>query len=112
MPGWGRFRELCTLRFGPVVRRTRLSELARLPFTSTVHDYAEIFNELLCHAHNLSASQKAELFVGGLPDHIKVDVELRDPNAFLTTTVPPATTTLTPSSSYTPLTLETVAAAV
>jgi hypothetical protein len=67
------------LRFGPTVRGTRLSELARLPFTSTVHDYAERFNELLCHAHNLSASQKAKLFVGGLLDHIKVDVDLRDP---------------------------------
>jgi hypothetical protein len=79
MPAWGRFRELCTLRFGPAVRGTRLSELARLPFISTVHDYAERFNAVLCHAHNLSASQKAELFVGGLPDHIRIDVELREP---------------------------------
>ena len=79
MPAWGRFRELCTLRFGPAVRDTRLSELARLPFISTVHDYAERFNAVLCHAHNLSASQKAELFVGGLPDHIRIDVELRNP---------------------------------
>jgi hypothetical protein len=64
MPEWGRFRELCTLRFGPAVRGTRLAELARLPLTSMVHDYAERFNEVLCHARNLSASQKAKLFVG------------------------------------------------
>ena len=34
---------------------------------------------MLCHARNLSAPQKAELFVGGLSEHIKVDVKLREP---------------------------------
>ena len=34
---------------------------------------------MLCRAHNLSAPQKGELFVGGLLEHIKVDVELREP---------------------------------
>ena len=79
MPTWDRFKELCNLQFGPAVRNTRLSELARLPFTSTVQDYSARFNAVLCHARNLSAPQKAELFVGGLPEHIKVDVELREP---------------------------------
>ena len=79
MPTWDRFKELCNFRFGPAVRGTRLSELARLPFTSTVQEYSDRFNAILCHARNLSAPQKAELFVGGLPEHIKVDVELRDP---------------------------------
>ena len=79
MPTWDRFKELCNLQFGPAVRGTRLSELARLPFTSTVQDYSERFNAVLCHARNLFASQKAQLFVGGLPEHIKVDVELREP---------------------------------
>jgi len=32
-----------------------------------------------CHAHNVSTLQRAELFVGGLPDHIRVDVEMRYP---------------------------------
>jgi len=44
-----------------------------------VQDYSGRFNMVLCHARNLSAPQKAELFVGGLPEHIKVDVELREP---------------------------------
>jgi hypothetical protein len=79
MPSWERFKELCNLRFGPAVRNTRLSELARMPFTSTVQDYSDRFNAVLCHARHLSAPQKAELFVGGLPEHIKVDVELREP---------------------------------
>jgi hypothetical protein len=79
MPPWDRFRELCHLQFGPPVRGTRLAELARLPFTSTVHEYSDRFKALQCHARNLSAPQKAELYVGGLPEHIRVDVELRDP---------------------------------
>lgn len=34
---------------------------------------------MLCHARNLSAPEKGELFVGVSPEHIKVDVELREP---------------------------------
>jgi hypothetical protein len=79
MPTWARFKELCHLQFGPAVRGSRLAELGRLQFTSTVQDYADRFNAVLCHARNLDPVQKAELFVGGLPDHIRVDVELRAP---------------------------------
>ncbi|EMS48005.1 hypothetical protein TRIUR3_01852 [Triticum urartu] len=42
MPPWERFCELCLLRFGPPVRGSRLAELGRLPFTSTVHDYPTV----------------------------------------------------------------------
>jgi len=79
MPHWERFRELCSLRFGPAVQGTRLAELARLPFLSTVQDYSERYNAVLCHARDLSPRQKAELYVGGLPDQIKVHVEMRTP---------------------------------
>uniref|UniRef100_A0A453EGX2 Uncharacterized protein n=1 Tax=Aegilops tauschii subsp. strangulata TaxID=200361 RepID=A0A453EGX2_AEGTS len=34
---------------------------------------------LACHASGVMAQQRADLFVGGLPDHIRVDVELRGP---------------------------------
>jgi hypothetical protein len=53
MPTWARFKELCHLQFGPAVRGSRLAELGRLPFTSTVQDYADRFNAVLCHARNL-----------------------------------------------------------
>jgi hypothetical protein len=79
MPTWGRFKEVCTLRFGPPVRGTYLSELARLPFTSTVHDYTDRFNAMLGHTRKLDAQKRTELFVGGLPDHIRADVAIRDP---------------------------------
>jgi hypothetical protein len=61
MLAWG-FCELCTLRFRP-----------------TVHEYVEHFNTVLCHAHNLSTSQKTKLFVWGLPNHIQIDVKLCEP---------------------------------
>ncbi|KAK1683724.1 hypothetical protein QYE76_044572 [Lolium multiflorum] len=79
MPPWERFRDLCLLRFGPPVRGSRLAELGRLQFTSSVQDFADRFQSLACHAPGVSARQRAELFVGGLPDHIRVDVEMREP---------------------------------
>ena len=51
---------------------------------STVQDYSDRFNAVLCQARNLFAPQKV-LFVGGLPKHIKVDVELREPQDLQTT---------------------------
>ena len=44
-----------------------------------VQEYSDRFNAVICHARNMLAPQKAELFVGGLPKHLKVDVELRGP---------------------------------
>uniref|UniRef100_M8CYB3 Chlorophyll synthase, chloroplastic n=1 Tax=Aegilops tauschii TaxID=37682 RepID=M8CYB3_AEGTA len=79
MPPWERFRELCLLRFGPPIRGSRLAELGCLPFTSTVQDFADRFQALACHASGVTAPQRAHLFVGGLPDHIRVDVELQGP---------------------------------
>ncbi|XP_073367756.1 uncharacterized protein [Aegilops tauschii subsp. strangulata] len=76
MPSWERFRELCLLRFGPPVRGSRLAELGRLPFTSTVQNFTDRFQALACHASGVTAQQRADLFVSGLPDHIRVDVEL------------------------------------
>jgi len=79
MLSWERFKELANQCFGPAVRSNRLSELARLPWHGTVQEYQERFNALVCHTPELSPLQKADLFVGGLPDHIRVDVELRAP---------------------------------
>jgi hypothetical protein len=50
MPPWDRFRELCLLHFGPPIRGSRLAELGRLSFTSTVQDFADRFQALACHA--------------------------------------------------------------
>ncbi|XP_048537835.1 uncharacterized protein LOC125516432 [Triticum urartu] len=73
MPPWDRFRELCLLRFGPPVRGSRLAKLGHLPFTSMVQDFADRFQALACHAPGVTALQRPELFIGGLPGHIRVD---------------------------------------
>lgn len=79
MPPWDHFAELCRLRFGPTVCGSCLAELGRLPFLSTIQEYADRFQALLCQARDISPLQKTELFVGGLPEHLRVDVELRAP---------------------------------
>ena len=76
MPQWVCFCELCLLWFGRPIRGSRLAELGRLPFTSRVQDFADRFQALAYHAPGVTARQRAELFVGGLPDHIHVDVEM------------------------------------
>uniref|UniRef100_A0ACD5W7T0 Uncharacterized protein n=1 Tax=Avena sativa TaxID=4498 RepID=A0ACD5W7T0_AVESA len=79
MPPWERFHDLCLLRFGPAVHGSRRAKLGRLQFTSSVQEFADRFQSLACHAPGVTARQRAELFVGGLPDDIRVDVELREP---------------------------------
>ncbi|KAK1698141.1 hypothetical protein QYE76_014838 [Lolium multiflorum] len=79
MPPWDRFRELCLLRFGPLIHGSRLTELGRLPFTTTVQDFVERFQALACHAPGVTGQQRVDLFIGGLPDHVRVDVELQAP---------------------------------
>ena len=69
---WDRFTEVCNLRFGPAFHGTSLSELARLPFVSTIQDYADRFNIVLCHTRALSVSQKGKLFIGGLLEPIRI----------------------------------------
>jgi hypothetical protein len=44
-----------------------------------VQDFADHFQTLAYHAPSVTAHQRADLFVGGLPDHICIDVEMHDP---------------------------------
>jgi hypothetical protein len=54
MPSWDRFAELCRLRFGPAMRGSRLAELGRIPFLSTIQEYSDRFQALLCRARDVS----------------------------------------------------------
>jgi hypothetical protein len=86
MPTWERFHAMCQMQFGPPTQGTRLAELTRLPFTSTVQEYVERYNAVLCHTDDdLGPRQKAKLFVGGFPENIQVDVEMRHPPDLQTT---------------------------
>jgi hypothetical protein len=61
MPTWKRFKELCHLQFGPPVRDSRFAELGRLQFRSTVQEFTERLNVVLCHARNLDAPEGGAL---------------------------------------------------
>jgi hypothetical protein len=50
MQSWDRFRALCQLRFGPPTQGTRLAQLARLSFSSSVQEYSSRYNAVVCHA--------------------------------------------------------------
>ena len=76
---WSHFKQLCQQRFGPPLRSNPLGELARLPFRTTVDDYQERFWDLLAQTAPLSQEQQVQLFTAGLPDRIKIDVELMAP---------------------------------
>ena len=76
---WPQFKELCNERFGPPLRTNPLGELARLRFRTTVDDYQERFSSLLCHTSPLAPDQQVQLFTAGLPEQIKINVELMNP---------------------------------
>jgi hypothetical protein len=72
------FKSLYQQCFGPAVGINHLADLARLPFRRTVNDYQEAFLTKMVHAGYLSPEQ-VHLFTGGLPDTIRIDVELQAP---------------------------------
>ena len=75
---WQHFKEACHLQFGPSVRANPLGELAQLPITPTVADYTSRFMALLCRTSEpLSSAQQRFLYTTGLPEGLKVDVELQ-----------------------------------
>jgi hypothetical protein len=76
---WSLFRSLCQQRFGPPLGTNHLSDLARLTCCNSVKDYQEAFQEHLAHASYLTQLQQVQLFTGGLPDPIRIDVELQAP---------------------------------
>jgi hypothetical protein len=46
---------------------------------ATVTTYQEAFQEQMVHTGRLTLYQQAQLFTGGLSEHIRIDVELHDP---------------------------------
>jgi|SRR5688572_3539916 hypothetical protein len=76
---WPQFKELCNECFGPPLRTNPLGELARLCFRIAVDDYQELFSSLLCHTSLLAPNQQVQLFMVGLPERIKIDIELMNP---------------------------------
>jgi hypothetical protein len=79
MPTWPHFKALSQQCFGPAMGVNHLADLARIPFWSSVDEYIESFQTRLAHAGYMTPEQRTHLFTGGLPDHIRIDVELQAP---------------------------------
>lgn len=77
--GWPDFKALCSQRFGPAVGTNHLADLAQLLFRANVAEYQEAFLARMANAGNLSLAQQVNLFTGGLPEALRVDVELHNP---------------------------------
>ena len=78
---WSLFRTLCQQCFRPPLGTNHLSDLARLQFQfrGSVQEYQEAFQTRMAHAGYLTPEQQVQLFTGGLPDPIRIDVELQAP---------------------------------
>lgn len=79
-PMWGQFKDFCHMRFGPPIRSNPLGELTRLQRTGSVGDYQNKFLALLCRANRLSTMQQVQIFMAGLFEPLRTDVELQQPN--------------------------------
>ncbi|XP_073024540.1 uncharacterized protein [Primulina eburnea] len=76
---WNEFKEQCHLRFGPILRCTKLGELSKLRQTSSVEDYQKKFEHLMARTTNLSQEQLVELFISGLHEGIAAEVLIHLP---------------------------------
>jgi hypothetical protein len=76
---WQLFKVLCQQRFGPAIGINHLADLSRLQFRGTISEYQETFLAKMAHAGYLTSEQQVRLFTRGLPDAIRVDVELQAP---------------------------------
>lgn len=71
-------KEECNIRFGPVLRCTRLGELLRQ--TGSVEEYQRKFVQLLARADSLTKDQEVEFFIAGLQEHIAVEILIHMPS--------------------------------
>jgi hypothetical protein len=76
---WHTFKAFCQQQFGLAVGINHRADLAQLPFRGSVNDYQDTFLAKMAHVGHLSQEQQVSLFTGGLPDAIRVDVELQAP---------------------------------
>jgi hypothetical protein len=76
---WQLFKALCQQCFGPAVGNNHIADLACLQFRGTMSDYQEMFLAKMSHDGYLTLEQQVQLFTGGLPNTIRVDVELQAP---------------------------------
>jgi hypothetical protein len=78
-PTWKEFIKLISAHFGPAVRSNPLGDLSRLQFFGSIEDYQNQFLILLARCEGLREEHQIHLFIAGLPEPLKTDVELQQP---------------------------------
>lgn len=84
VPSWPRFVDYINLRFGPPIRFNTLGELKELRRSGSVEEYQRRFLALVCRCDDLTTWHQIYLFIAGLGDPIKSDVELQRPHSLQT----------------------------
>jgi hypothetical protein len=78
-PDWAAFIKLVNQRFGPPLRGNALRELIQLRQETTVADYQSRFLALVNYCTDLMEKQQIDIFMAGLRNPLKTDVELEQP---------------------------------
>ncbi|XP_052876295.1 uncharacterized protein LOC128282166 [Gossypium arboreum] len=76
---WERFRECCHVRFGPPMSNNPLGELANLRQIGTVEEYQRQFQSLQAKTTDLKPRQQVNLFIAGLVEELRIDIEMQQP---------------------------------
>ncbi|KAJ4749170.1 Sulfite exporter TauE/SafE family protein [Rhynchospora pubera] len=79
IPNWTRFKEACQLRFGPPFRSNPITELSLLQQSGSVEGYTKDFYRVLCRTEQLAPAHEIGLFLSGLSEIIRSDVEMQNP---------------------------------
>jgi hypothetical protein len=75
-PTWDEFEKLVNQRFGLPIRGNAIGELIQLRRETTIADYQTSFLALVNHCKGLSEPHQINIFITGLCDPLKTDVEL------------------------------------
>lgn len=76
---WNDFKELCNMRFSPLLRNNLLGELVNLKQFGSMEDYQQQFQNLLAGAKMVRMDQQVDLFIAGLTKSICLEVEMQCP---------------------------------
>jgi hypothetical protein len=78
-PSWEEFIHLINQRFGPPLRSNPLGELIQLRREGTVAEFQSKFLSLLARCDGLVEKHQINVFIAGLCNPLKTDVELEHP---------------------------------
>ncbi|KAJ3684733.1 hypothetical protein LUZ61_013897 [Rhynchospora tenuis] len=79
IPTWPRFKEACQVRFGPPFRSNPIAELSLLRQSGSVEEYTKDFYKILCRTEQLTPTHEIGLFLSGLSELLRSDVEMQSP---------------------------------